>query len=121
MGSTEQDGGGDELIRHFHAQELMPLAERLAREGRSVFPLAPEPAASTYYRRREKTQMSPSDFEVFGPGSVEDLEKALAELWTREGLPQLAALAPGLARIARSIYLTGERDEEVSPFIYIMF
>src|SRR5439155_13683512 len=98
MSSIEQGRPADELIREFHARELMPLAERLAREGRTGLALRPDPVLVSYYRRHSRTPMSRQDFEVPGLASIEELQKALVELWTREGFPELAALTAGVAR-----------------------
>src|SRR5205085_834554 len=111
----------DELIREFHTRELMPVAQRLEGDGRALLALRPDPAVASYYRRRSRRQMSRQDFELPVPIGVEELEKALVELWTSDGFPELAALAPGVARIARSVYFTEDQDQEVSPFIYVMF
>jgi len=120
MASTDPDQSSD-LIRKFHAQELMPLAERLAKQGKTLFPTGADAKRASYYVKRAKTTMEKADFEVFGPGSIEDFQNALVQLWKQQGLPELAALAPGLAKIAESVYFREERDEEVSPFMYVMF
>lgn len=120
MASTDLSPSAD-LIRRFHSYELMPLAEQLCKQGCTLFPGGKSPDCRSFYVDRKKTSMEKADFEVFGPGSVEDFEQALVQLWTQQGLPQLARLAPSLAKIARAVYFTEDRDEEVSPFMYVMF
>ncbi len=65
--------------------------------------------------------MDPASFEVAGCNSFDSFEKALTDMWTSQGSPELAALAPTLSKLAKSIYLVEEQSEEVSPFIYVMF
>ncbi|TWT44872.1 hypothetical protein RAS1_12900 [Phycisphaerae bacterium RAS1] len=119
MSSTEAHSTA--LIHEFHARQLVPLAEKLVAQGRAVMPLEPEPAVASYYEQRKKTSMSPTDFEVFGTAQVGDFRDALAQLWKSQGWSELAPLAPGLAEIAQAVYFVEDRDEEVSPFLYVMF
>src|SRR5262245_18308214 len=106
-----------DLIRKFHSEELMPLAEQLRQQGATLYPTGADAGSRSYYVDRRKTSMEKADFEVFGPGSVQDFDKALVQLWTEQGLPQLAQLAPSLAKIAQAVYLTEDRDETISPFM----
>lgn len=112
------------LIRKLHAEEIVPLAARLAAEDRPLFPLGPDPQAASYYEERRKKTMEPADFEIFGPGGPADLEPALVQLWTEQGWPELAPLAPAVAEIARAVRPAEDGDlgdGEVSPFLYAMF
>ena len=120
MSSTEA-GGSIPEVKRFFSEELMPLAEKLRDEGKSFFAISPDPAAKTYYIKREKTAMTPASFELPGCDSLDSFEKALADMWTSQGYPELAALAPTLAKLAHSIYSVEEQGGEVSPFIYVMF
>lgn len=99
----------------------MPLGAVLRARGRQVVSTGPDPTQVSYYRTRVHTTMAPADFELKGPGSIEDFTSAIAELWRSQGLPELGALAPGLARIARTVYFVDHDDDEVSPFLYVMF
>ena len=108
-------------VRKFFLKELIPLAEQLRGEGKAFFPVKGDPGATTYYIQRDKTTMTPEDFEVVGCDAVEGFEEALIDLWRSQGYPQLTALAPTLSRLARSLYHVEEQTEEVSPFIYVMF
>jgi hypothetical protein len=42
-------------------------------------------------------------------------------MWQGQGYPELAALAPDLARLAELLQAGEEPDAEVSPLIYVMF
>lgn len=99
----------------------MPLAEKLRSEGQAFFPVKGDPNATTYYIKRDKTTMAPEDFEVVGCDAVESFREALIDLWRSQGHPQLTGLAPGLSRLAESLHQVEEQNEEVSPFIYVMF
>ena len=120
MSSTKADGAIPE-VKKFFFEELMPLAEKLRDEGKSFFAVRPDPAAKTYYIKRKKTAMDPASFEVAGCDSFDSFEKALADMWTSQGYPELAVLAPTLLKLTKSIYSVEEQSEEVSPFIYVMF
>ena len=109
------------LIRAFLDKELMPVASRLAGAKKAPFPAGPEASRLTYWVKRTHTSMTPSDFEVPGTASIDEFEPALAKMWTQQGWPELAPLAPSLAKIARAVYFTEDRDDEVSPFMYVMF
>lgn len=101
--------------------EIVPLAGRLRAQGRELLPAGPDPALGSYYQRRALTTMSRADFEVSGPGSVEDFRAAIMQLWRSQGLSELEPLAPSLARIADAVRLVEEQGDEVSPFVYVMF
>jgi hypothetical protein len=75
MSSIKPDPLAPEL-RAFFFDELMPLRA----EGRTIFPVKPDPIAKTYYREPAKTAMSPQDFEEGGCASVEVLAEALNEM-----------------------------------------
>ena len=64
--------------------------------------------------------MSREDFEPEMPASPEELEPTLRRFWEARDLPELAALAPGLAELARCFYEQEQQEDEVSPFIYVM-
>jgi len=66
--------------------------------------------------------MTPDDFELPAAESSENFMSELAALWAREGHEELAAIGPQLAVLARK--LTEQEpaeDEDVSPFMYVMF
>lgn len=109
------------LIRDFFDDELVPAARRLQQANNPLFPLGADASQSTYYAAREKTSMTPEDFVVFGPDSLEDLPDALAQLWGGQGAAELAALAVTLGRVAQAVHRVEDQRAEVSPFMYVMF
>lgn len=102
-------------------ETVLPAAEKLARDGRQLFPIAPDPSASSYYIRRTRTRMTPSDFEVTGCDSAEAFCAALVSLWSREDHGELVHLAPALASLADTLRRVAVPSDQVSPFIYQMF
>lgn len=108
-------------VKRIFFKELMPLADKLRSDNRRFFLTSAEPNVGTYYRQREKTTVNAQALEVAGCDSVDNLEKALTEMWTAQGYPELVALAPALSKLAKSLYLTEKQEEDVSPFIYVMF
>lgn len=107
MSSTDIDALFDEV--------LLPLA------GRPDFPLGPDPAATTYFVKRDRPAMTREDFTASSCIDVNDFEQRLAAYWTKVGRPELAAHAARFAEAARSVYEPQTQDAEVSPFIYVMF
>ena len=107
--------------RKMFTNKLLPLAEELRNNGRRFFLTGAVSGASTYYKKREKTTFSKEDFELKGCDSYEALEKALREMWTAQGYPELSALAPLFVELAKSVYSPEKYGREVSPFIYVMF
>src|SRR5262245_51319150 len=101
-------------VRTFFRERLLRLMEQLG-ERRTMFPLHPDPAMTSYYTHRKQTTLGASTFEVPGCESFEDFERALRELWTAQSHPELAALAPDLAELARKLYAREEQSDEVSP------
>jgi hypothetical protein len=119
--SSTNDTQPPDLIRTFHREELAPLASRLRAEGRRLFSHGPEETAASYYIERRRTTMKKADFEAFQVNGAEDLAAGLVKLWEEQGRPELAQLAPGLAKIAEAVRLKEEMDDEVSPLLYVMF
>jgi len=119
--SLTKDQAAPRELRNFFLDRLMPLADKRRGEGKVFFELKPDPRRETYYVARPKTTMEPNDFEISGLSSFEDFEAALRRLWTEQGCPELAELAPAVANLARMLYSREEPSEEVSPFIYVMF
>src|SRR5213594_3901885 len=91
-------------VRKFFFEELMPLAEKLRGEGKTFFPVKGDPSAKTYYIKRDKTTMAPQDFEVVGCDAVESFGDAIVDMWRAQGYPELIGLAPGLSKLAESLY-----------------
>jgi len=108
-------------VRAFFDKELMPLAAKLKGAGRPMFPTGAEAAAQTYFKTRTRTTMSREDFVVHGTESPEAFAQAMQSYWQRSRVPEMAALAPTMGKLAGQLRGEPEKDEEVSPFIYVMF
>jgi len=108
-------------LRTFFLQQLVPLADRMKAGGTEFLVSTQDPNAATYYVTREKRTMSRSDFEWGGCPSVEAFPAQLAELWRAQGYEELAALAPTLGKFAAALHTEESQDEDVSPFIYVMY
>jgi hypothetical protein len=107
--------------KQFFVKTVLPLAKKLRNEKKAFFPEKFDAGAPTYYIKRQKTTMDRNDFVVPGCESFKNLEKALVDMWQAQGHPELASLAPGLKKLAESLYSTEDTEGEVSPYIYVMF
>jgi len=103
----------EKILRAFYRERLLPLAEIAAGRGIEFFPLAPDPAAESYFKERN------DDGNYVHEIDSADLAGELEKLW--QDLPELAALAGALVSLAESIKEDEETQEEISPFIYAMF
>lgn len=116
-----KDNDTDKSTRNCFINELVPISNELHEEGKTFFSRGPDPEALTYYKKRENIAMKPEDFEVPGCVSLSSLEKALAELWNSQGHSEIIHLAQTTSKLANLLYSYEEVNEEVSPFIYVMF
>jgi hypothetical protein len=113
MSST--DDRGEQRLRRFHSEQLVPAAERLEARGVEMFPLRADPAQTTYYVTRPPAEYV---FEL----NAEDVEGYLHARWTAEGHTELAALAPALGALSRELeQKVEEGSSDVSSFVYAMF
>ena len=110
-----------EQIRRFFERELLPLRHRLGGAAGSFFATRFDPGLPTYFQAREQAVPQAADMEMPECTLPAELEQKLGEMWRFQGHPELAALAPSLARLARLLAESEEPGEEVSPFIYVMF
>lgn len=106
----------------FFDEMIKPLAERARAEGKSFFPLGPDPQAPTYFVEPQRKVMRPDDFELRAAESPEQFVEELAALWMYEGNGELAAMVPRLAELASAMAAQEQPDaEDLPPFIYAMF
>src|ERR1043166_6808072 len=119
MSSTEKQK--QDAVRIFFNKELMPLAQKLKSAGRPMFPTGAEPGAATYFKTRSKTVMSREDFVLRGVESPGAFAAAMKAHWEKSRFPEMTALAPTMGKLAEILRGEPEKDEEVSPFIYVMF
>ena len=99
MSSTEPRG--EAAAAALYDDVLAPLSARLRVDGRSPFPLGPDPSAESYYVTRPQRTMRSADFEAPACRTPEDFARALAAHWTALGRDELAAAAGRFARELR--------------------
>lgn len=128
MSSTKAGsaGGGPDpskaaAVRAFFDKELTPLAQRLKDAGRPMFPTGADPSLPTYFKARARTVMSRDDFLAPGVETPAAFAGAMRDYWKRSAFPEMAALAPSMGVLAELLRGEPEKDDEVSPFIYVMF
>lgn len=68
---------------------------------------------STYFVARK----NPEKINTFEFG----LSDALSRLWAEQNTPELKPLAKPMEKLAQNLYSVDEQNEEVSPFIYVMY
>ena len=119
MSSTDRAKAA--AVRTFFDRELAPLAQRLKDSGRMMFPTGADPSAPTYFNTRSRTTMAREDFILAGLDSPSAFARVMKQHWAGSGFPEMAALAPSMGRLAEMLRGEPEKDEEVSPFIYVMF
>ncbi len=111
MSSTENP-----RLDRFFDKRLVPIADRLRARGVHFFPFGPDPAAESFYVSVDASD--PEFIELDGPDAC---ERALRELWERQQIPELAALAAPLIDLARRLEIREEESGEISPFVYVMY
>jgi len=47
--------------------------------------------------------------------------KPLASFWNNNGDSKLCELVPSLARLANELHVVEDQNEEISPYVYVMF
>jgi len=100
-------------LHKFFRSKLVPAAEKLREQRRVFFPQGPDDDAESWY------QQPPEDDELF---DLDDgWETALKELWVSEDLEALLALVDSLSQLAADLRTRDREQEEVSPFIYVMY
>lgn len=119
--SPTDDSIADDLIKHVFFDGLMPLAAKLRLDVARTPLIEDSKEQDTYFQRKANQSASPEDFEAVTYQSVEELKQQLRDLWEKQGFSELAELAPTFARIAELLRPTEKQDEEVSPFLYVMF
>lgn len=123
MNSTDNDDVGAMLGALFD-EVLMPISQRMQAEGMQVFPLAPDVSWLSYYVRRKRSAMTPSDFSTASCSDVAEFEQRLAAHWTGLGRLELAARAGQFAMAARAAMAEQANlpaKVELSPYVYAMF
>lgn len=130
MSSTEDP----RIISNFYHNTLIPVATSLRGRKLLLFRLKADLGCSTYYVKRARTRVEPSDLEDGGCEGPEDLELKLEALWRTGGArdrgltgwqtpagEELARLAGPVAELAGKLCSVEEQDAEIPPFLYVMF
>lgn len=111
----------DDKIDGFFQQLLLPLRNRLGEVRGNFFATRFDREAPSYFQAKERRELQPEVMEGPECRLPADLEQKLAEMWRSQGYPELAEMAPALARLAELLQASEEPGAEVSPFIYVMF
>ena len=101
-------------LRRFFDKRLVLAAEKMRARGVSFFPLGPEPEADTWYT-------GPPTEPKFTSLDADECEAALRDLWQGQGLPELAELAGEMMKLAEHLEVRKEENEDISPFVYVMY
>lgn len=92
--------------------------------GQVPFPLGPNPRLASYYTQRTRTTMGLDDFLAPSCLDAGEFGARLAAHWRAHGHPDLAALAPQVADVARALhalYVAARPETALSPYVYQMF
>lgn len=119
MNSTEQ--AKTRAVRDFFDAELMPLAARFKAAGRPLFPTVADHAAASYFIDRARTVMRRDDFTLKGVESPEAFAQALRDHWQGTQFPEMVSLGATLGTLAELMRGEPEKDEALSPSMYVMF
>ena len=110
-----------EMDRLF-SEEILPLAARLKSRNVKLLDTTLNKNGSSYFVKRVKVRMTKIDFETGGCASPDTVEGDLTNLWNRADDGSLAALAPGVAKLARISHdILQQETGEISHFIYVMY
>jgi hypothetical protein len=115
MSSTRSPADVDRELRRFWAERMVPAAGELRRRGVRFFETGPRPHAGTYFIPHAPAASPFTEIEPERPAEL------LREMWSAEGLPELAALAGPLAALGPVLKPGEEESAEISPFVYVMF
>ncbi len=110
-----------QAVHDFFDQELMPLATRFKAAGRPLFATAADDAVTSYFSARARTVMGRDDFILKGVGSPAAFAQALRDHWQRSRFPEMVTLGATLGTLAELLRGEPEKDEALSPFMYVMF
>lgn len=110
----------------------MNLTERLLEARiRRVWRRSIQPAAAKLRDRGVDVFDAPSDDDVSWYTTVEpdaphfvdvvDVEHALADMWERQGLPELAVASSDIAKLVETLRTDSPQQREVSSDVYAMY
>ena len=110
----------DAALARFFREQLVPVGQRAKAEG-DMFPMGPDPSLRSYYRKRSKQTLARADFEEPSVRTPEELGAKLAAMWQALGDAELARLAPQMQKLAGELKKAHQKQDDVSPFIYVMY
>ena len=118
---TKQKTNIHPKIQHFFEQELMPLTAKIKQQQEIIPWVHLDADAITYYKTRPKTTMSKEDFEIGGHSTLESFAADLTSFWDDNKDYNLCELVPQLVELASELRVDEDQNEEISPYIYVMF
>ncbi len=118
---TKQKTNIHPKIQHFFEQELMPLTAKIKQQQEIIPWVHLDADAITYYKTRTKTTMSKEDFEIGGHSTLESFAADLTSFWDDNKDYNLCELVPQLLELASELRVDEDQNEEISPYIYVMF
>lgn len=119
MSSTEQAKAL--AVRDFYDKELMPLAARYKATGRPMFATVADNALTSYFNDRARTVMEHDDFILKGVESPTAFAQGMRDHWQHSQFPEMVALGATLGALAELMRGEPEKDEALSPSMYVMF
>jgi len=111
----------DAAVRAFFDGELMPLAAKSKAAGHNFLDVKQNPRAASYYVQRDKRTMDRADFETLADLTPESLPRVLTAFWKQRKTDALLSLVPSITKLAAALHATQRQDEDVSPFVYMMY
>ena len=111
----------DAAVKSFFEDEVLTLAARMKAAGHSFLNVKQDPRSATYYLPRSKRTMDRSDFEALAELAPDSLARLLAAFWKARKNEALVPLAASIAKLATALHATQRPDEDVSPFVYMMY
>jgi hypothetical protein len=121
MSSTDQEPS---VLDAYFDEVLAPLAARMRARKEQAFPMAPDPACSSYYIARLRPAMAPEDFTAASCATAADTQERLGTHW--QALDRTDLLAhldriSSLVQAAKDASGPGDGSAELSPDLYVMF
>ena len=101
----------EKKLAKFWRDRLAPAAKKLKSRGKELLDV--ETSGSSW-------KVPASDVPELSDLSPATLEEQLRTRFQVEGLEELADIIPELMKLADDIRPSGETDEEIDPFVYVM-
>ena len=108
-------------IRKVFYKYILSISKKNKKSGKIYFATKSMPELNSYFKKREVTSFVNESFEIEGCSFSGDLKKSFTLLWQFQNHPELCQLAKRFVELADSLHRIEKQEEEVSPFIYVMF